>query len=353
MAEQRGSLLPAGLSQEWPVPRQAVLGSRGGPLAWAESVAVRGLLALLTRLPDGPREAFVAGAARVARALDRSHSDAARAFLRQAFPGIGAEDLERRVLEAWRHFLRVTIESSGFVRRVPYARLGEHVESVEAHPEVEALRRERRGCILVTAHLGDWECGAAVLPWMGFDPLYVVAKPPRNRPLSAHLQRAREARGLRALPRRGAMQHARTILRAGGHLAMLLDQRARTRPVLAPFFGRMARCDRSAGVLIRRLRAPVIVGAAFRVGPWRWRVRIPTVIRPEEVAGLAPAEVAARINRELEALIRSAPEQYFWLHDRYRGAEGAAAAQDEAGAGEDGEDGGPEEEPAGGAARRG
>ncbi|MFM7280995.1 MAG: hypothetical protein ACKO32_04355, partial [Planctomycetia bacterium] len=41
---------------------------------------------------------------------------------------------------------------------------------------------------------------------------------------------------------------------------------------------------------------------------------------PEELTGASPEAVAARINAELERLILACPDQYFWLHDRYRGA---------------------------------
>jgi lauroyl/myristoyl acyltransferase len=147
------------------------------------------------------------------------------------------------------------------------------------------------------------------------------------------MQHSREARGLRVLPRRGAMQHAPTIIKAGGTLAMLLDQRARTRPVFAPFFGRLARCDRSAGVLLRRLRAPAVIGACYMEGPWRWRVHFHDVLHPRDLAGKSPEEIATTINTVLERLIRAAPEQYFWLHDRYREAEpeDLAAGANEAG----------------------
>jgi KDO2-lipid IV(A) lauroyltransferase len=304
------------------VPQQEVLGTRNGPLAWLEYLSARAVLGGLARLPDGPRAALVAGLARLAKALDRRHSDAARTFLRQAFgPDLSRAELERRVLAAWRHFACVTLENAGFDRRVPPGAIGRHVELAEAHPEFLRVRAAGRGALLVTAHLGDWEAGAAALAELGFEPLYVVAKAPRNRPLSAWMQRARERRGVRVLPRRGAMQHAATILRSGGYVAMLLDQRARTRPVLAPFFGRLARCDRSAGVLMRRLRAPVVIAFCERSGPWRWTIRVQSVLQPEALAGLSPAQIAARVNREFEAAILRVPDQYFWLHDRYRDAE--------------------------------
>jgi KDO2-lipid IV(A) lauroyltransferase len=117
------------------------------------------------------------------------------------------------------------------------------------------------------------------------------------------------------------MQDAPAVVAGGGMLGLMLDQRARKRPVMAPFFGRAARCDRSAAVLLKRLRAPIVFAACYRTGtPWRWRLEVPTVLWPKDLEGQTVEAITARVNGELEKLILAAPEQYFWLHDRYRGA---------------------------------
>ncbi|MDG2143593.1 MAG: lysophospholipid acyltransferase family protein [Planctomycetota bacterium] len=162
---------------------------------------------------------------------------------------------------------------------------------------------------------------ARIASAVGFRPLYAISKPPSNYPLSVEFQRLRESWGMRLLPRRGAMQFAPKVIQGKATLGMLLDQRARKRPVMVPFFGREARCDRSAGVLLRRLRCPVVFIAAFKQPEdLRWRFYAGKVIHPEDVAGKSPEQVAGMVNTELEALILQHPEQNFWLHDRYRGA---------------------------------
>jgi lauroyl/myristoyl acyltransferase len=96
---------------------------------------------------------------------------------------------------------------------------------------------------------------------------------------------------------------------------------ARRKPVFAPFFGGLARCDRGAGVLLKRLRAPVFFGACCRTGErWRWRLVLGPAWEAGELARETPEEIARRINAEIERMILEAPEPYFWLHDRYRGA---------------------------------
>lgn len=315
-------LLPPGLRRDWPVPRLEVHGTRTGFGAQLEYRASRAALSALDALPMFLRERAIGVLARAAKRFDRTHTEAARVFLRQALGDMPERELDARVLQAWRHFLRVVICSEGFERHVDLARIRDHY-SVDLSPEVAELFASKQGRIVITGHYGDWEAGSAILPWLGCDPLYVIAKPPRNKPLSEHVQRVREARGIRVLPRRGAMTHAGSVIEAGGTLAMLLDQRARKKPVLAPFFGRMARCDRSAGVLLRRLAAPAVIGGCWIEGPWKWRVVLRDVIHPRDLASRSPEEISTLINGYFERFIRSKPEQYFWLHDRYRGADKA------------------------------
>lgn len=312
---------PAGLRSDWPAPRRAVLGNRGGALAWVEYALARSILGSLSRLPLALRRPLVLQFARAAKAIDRRRSEAARVFLRQALgASMPAAELERRVLQAWRHLFDVTLDSEAVPRRIPPERILEHFD-VALCDDAQEIISSKRGCILATPHVGDWETGSGVIPWLGFDPFYAVIKPPRNRPLSAHMQKLRERRGIRLLPRRGAMRDAPAVVRGGGMLGLLLDQRARKRPVLAPFFGRQARCDRSAAVLLKRLRAPVVFGACYRLPtPWRWRLEMPAVLWPKDFEGASVEAITARVNRELEKLILAAPDQYFWLHDRYRGA---------------------------------
>jgi KDO2-lipid IV(A) lauroyltransferase len=304
---------------DWPVPWQPGWGPDDGLAARAQAALARAALATLGRLPAPLLRPALGALARLARRLDRRHSDAARAFLRQALGELPPERLEAHVLQAYRHFLRVVVDAERWQRVVPWERTPEHFEvrwSEDARRVVEA----RGGCVFVTAHLGNWEILVTLGPWLGLDPTYAIAKPMKNRPLSRATQESRERRGIRLLPRRGAMADAPRILAAGGSLGMLLDQRARVKPVYAPFFGALARCDRSAGVLMRRLRCPVIFVFCTYASATAlsFRVEFSTVLWPDELAGAGPEEIARRVNAVFERAILEHPDQYFWLHDRYR-----------------------------------
>jgi len=316
--ESSSCTLPSELRQDWPVPWQPVWGERDGLLPLVEHLATRGLVSGLSYLPTAPRELLLGGVARLIRAVDKRHREAARRYLRQAFAGGQAfEGEDERVLQAYRHLLRIVVEGAKADRLAHEPAIVERYE-LDVCDDWYKARDAGRGTIVVGGHLGDWEAASALLPWQGFDPLYVFARAPKNRPMSKAVQATRERRGIRVLPRRGGMKDARAVIAAGGCLGLLLDQRARSKPTLAPLFGRPARCDRSAGVLLKRLGAPVLIASCLRMAPLRWKMVCHTVLWPEELSGASPRELATRVNQELERLILEWPDQYFWLHDRYR-----------------------------------
>jgi Kdo2-lipid IVA lauroyltransferase/acyltransferase len=303
------------------------LGARGGLMAWLEYGFVRALLGGVSRLPDGVQRAFVGGAARLAAKVDKRHGDAARSFMRQA---LGCAQMERdgdeRVVQAYRHLFQLSLDSEAFERRVPQASLLEHYD-FKTCAGFDELMGADTGGLLVTLHVGDWEAGSAAMPHIGMDPAYGVARPPKNRYLSEHLLRVRERKRVRVMPRRGGMQQSGKILENGGWIGLLLDQRPSGKHVLAPFFGRLAPCERSAAVLMKRMGVPVAIGANFKTArPFHYEFVISRILQPEELAQMSVVEIVTLVNGEMEALILRHPEQYFWLHDRFRNAPEPEAA---------------------------
>jgi KDO2-lipid IV(A) lauroyltransferase len=304
---------------------EAAHGPAAGPLDWLVYLLFRLAVGGFSRLPPAAAGAVVGTLARIARRVDRRHSAAARDFLRAAEPALRGAALEARVTQAYRHFFQVVLESERFLREVPPERTLEHFE-VAYEPGVRELLAARPGVVIVSGHIGNWELGSTCFAALGLGRFVGVAKPVKNRFISRYVYASRARRGVEVLPRRGAMAAAPAIVGRGDALGLLLDQRARKRPVLAPFFGRPANCDRSVGVLLRRLGHPVVFAACTRIpgADLRFRAHLGPVLRPDEVAGARPEDISARINLELERMIRAAPEQYFWLHDRYRDAPAAA-----------------------------
>ena len=107
----------------------------------------------------------------------------------------------------------------------------------------------------------------------------------------------------------------------GGVGLQVVDQNQRLRGVFAPFFGRIASCERAAVSLALRRGYPIVVGAALRRGcGFRFDLVAAEPFSPQKTGDKQRdlLQAVSEVNRRLEQLIRRAPEQYLWIHDRYR-----------------------------------
>ncbi len=311
----------AGRSSRRRAPQRTELyGTRDDWRAHLAYWCVRGAVFVLLALPDTARNLAISVLARAARVLDRRHTRAAERFLAQALgPDLPRRVRDRYVRNSYAQLAHMALDTFLRSRRIPAESALEHFE-VDFGPQFEEVLRRGGPVVFLSCHVGDWEALGILFKRYGFFPLHVVAKPPRNRPLSIWIQAQREASGHRVLSRYGGMQEAFAAVAQGGSLGLFLDHRATMRPIWAPFFGRPAACERASGVLLRRLRIPVVFTACYRgARPWHYRVVAHRVLWPEDLRSMSPEAVVTTVNAELEKLILAHPEQYYWLHDRFRG----------------------------------
>ncbi len=302
----------------YPVERVEVRDPRRGPIAWVGYLAIRAAQATLGRLPRGLRRSVGQVLATVVGRLDRRHTQAALDFVQAAYPQAPPTEHRRLVRAAWLHLWELSLRSPYAARNLLHQPLQDRF-AVRGTARALELARSESPVLFVTAHVGHWEVAGIALATLGFAPVYAVAKAPRNDPLSRYMQRSRENQGGRLLPRKEAMKSVPRVLAGGGSVMFLLDHRARSKPVYAPFFGRPAACERSASVLIKRTKVPLCFLACYEgQGEQPYDLVLGPVVEAEDLAGLSPAALSGVINHQFEVMIRRAPEQYFWLHDRFR-----------------------------------
>jgi KDO2-lipid IV(A) lauroyltransferase len=175
---------------------------------------------------------------------------------------------------------------------------------------------EDRGIFLLTAHLGNWELLAAAHSLTRFN-LSVVVRPLDDPLLDRLVDRFRRRGGVELIAKRRALREILDALRRGRMVGLLLDQNAsRAEGVFAPFFGVPASTSKALALLSLRTGAPVVPVFIRRLPGGRHRVEI------EAPVGL-PADgdvgsYTAAFNRAIEGAIRRAPEQWFWMHQRWR-----------------------------------
>jgi KDO2-lipid IV(A) lauroyltransferase len=189
-----------------------------------------------------------------------------------------------------------------------------------------------RPVLFVTGHLGNWELGGYSLGLLGFR-TYAIARRLDNRWLDDFLRRFRERTGQGILDKNDDFDRIQAVLASGGALATLADQDAGQRGQFVDFFNRPASTHKAVALLALRFNVPLVVlgtmrnepspsGHDFRPysGAMKYAVDVADVIRPEEYESRpdAVAAITRRFTTALEQLVRRAPEQYFWLHRRWK-----------------------------------
>ena len=295
-------------------------GQRDDWLAKIEYGFIRVFVGLLLITPDALRLAFLRLLARIAHRVDRRHTRGAEDFIATALgKDLPVRERDALVRNSYLRLATVTLDAILRPRKIPSERIPDHYEA-DLSEDARELFKRGGPAVLLSGHVGDWEAGGPYMRHCGFDPLYAVAKPPRNRRLSLWMESLRQQCGLRVISRYGAMRDSFSVVTEGSSLVLIVDHRATMRPIIAPFFGRMAACERATGVLLKRSKVPAMVAVCYETERrFHYRLVGRRVFWPEELAAMSPEEIVGAVNRELEELIRARPDQYFWLHDRYRG----------------------------------
>ncbi len=176
--------------------------------------------------------------------------------------------------------------------------------------------RAGRPLVVGLSHLGCWELFAQVFPThFGHVRLSTVYQSLGNRHIDADVQRKRARAGVELFDRRKGFQDAAVLLRSGGVIGILTDQHAGDHGLWTPLFGRLASTTPLPALLAKRTRAAVIAAAIVTDGPARWRM----VFAPRiDAPGDSVAAITAKINGVLEQQIRRAPEDWFWVHNRWK-----------------------------------
>ncbi len=231
----------------------------------------------------------------------------ARENLARAFPERSEAERERVVAAMYRHLGLCAIELLRFGARAP-ADLAEQLQ-VEGTAHLEAALADGRGVLVVTAHLGNWEvlvragtlCGA---------PLSVVSKRMRSSVAQAAWQALRRG-GPTLLADRGSARAIVAALKRGEVVGYVLDQHA-PRGVSVPFFGRAASTYDGLARLANATGAAILP-----VFTWRGEAGHRVVIEPP-VEGGEVTDVTAACTERIEAAIRAHPEQWLWIHRRWK-----------------------------------
>jgi KDO2-lipid IV(A) lauroyltransferase len=246
--------------------------------------------------------------------------------LRAAFPEKSAEEIEAILLNVWESLGRFGGE---------FAHLDRVWDFDPSHPErsriefsqrseeiFNALIADGKGALVFSAHLGNWELPALAAPAHGLKSA-VLYRPPSIGAVDRAVQRIRGVNmGEIIATTPEAPIHLAGALERGVHVGMLVDQHYDnfSRGVDVVFFGRTVKANPTLARLARQIDCPIHGTRTIRLPGRRFRVEITEQVEPVRNAG-GIVDVTAtmqKITAIVESWIREYPDQWLWLHRRWR-----------------------------------
>jgi len=280
-------------------------------------VVLRAVHGLLAALPFRLAEALCVALGALAGVVAVGERRRALVHLAQALPELGPAAHHRIVRAMFVHFGRSLAELTHMDRFVdgPHAvRLSDAQRAL-----FDAALAEGKGAVAVTGHIGNWELLAQVVARAGY-PTTTIAKPLYDPRLTRWVHAARTRFGLGVIWRgdSAASKEMLGVFRKKAMLALLIDQDTRVQGAFVPFFGRPAHTPTAAASLALRFQAPVVVSWAHRVGG-RHELHVERLdVQPTGNDEADTLALTAELNRRLEGAIRAHPEQWVWMHRRWK-----------------------------------
>ena len=241
-----------------------------------------------------------------------------------AFPELPAKERKRIARAAYDHF-GVTLAESAMVLagKITQTELMDMVDGSEMTKLLAVEQSTERGILLLSGHLGNFELLSHYLGSHLKRTVHAVARKGSNQLIDDRIVTPmREAFGAKVIYKSRALPRVVKALKTGGHAGLLIDIKTNAQQgIPATFFGKETLALASSAFLQIKLNVPVVPVTLVRVAPRRYKLIIGDPIpwedngkpREEQVAELTQTHQTA-----LEKLIRAYPEQWLWMHNRWR-----------------------------------
>lgn len=289
---------------------------------YAVYVFVRILVCIVQALPLIVAIGFGEWFAWIMYKVDKRHREIARENLRNAFPELrnNPKKCEKLVRGCYKHFCTMIVEIACLPRRI---HLYNWRQSTATHgfERLVAAVLSGRPVMVVTAHFGNWEAAGYVSGVVGLKS-FAIARILDNPHLDRFLQSFRQKTGQTILSKTGDFDRITAALETRSILSTLGDQDAGPKGLFVDFFNRPASTHKAVALLALQYDALMVVFGVPRIGtPMKFLWWIEDVIDPHDYSGRRGEAVRAiteRFTGAIERMVRHYPEQYFWLHRRWK-----------------------------------
>ncbi|MBC8371882.1 MAG: hypothetical protein H8E25_17915 [Planctomycetes bacterium] len=305
--------------RQWPRQVRQHFKHRPGVVAFILYLPSKFFLILMSLLPYSFLRPVASNLGLLALLFERRRR-VGRAQLACAFPEKTSDERDKILRASCKSIAMSAVEAMILTRRY-HSKWQQHLLFADgARERIESLRG--KGAIFVQAHFGSFEFAGAALGPLGLEPAFPM-RFPNNYYLGRDLIRARlDGWNVEVVSRKGAVRNLLNRLKAGKSVVIATDQSAHHKPIFVPWFGKLAATERATASLAIKTAAPVVT---------LWAVRHPSkpiwtidcqVIREscgsQDLNDENIYNLCSEIHASLEAQIKITPEQYLWIHDRYR-----------------------------------
>ena len=172
-----------------------------------------------------------------------------------------------------------------------------------------------KGLIVVAGHLGSWEMQGAAIAAAIKEPFTVAAAMQSNPFIDRFITGRRNYMGMRVAGSKAAMKLLIKALKSKEAIGLVADQNAGKNAVFVDFFGKIGATQPGPAQLCLKFGAPMVFSAAVRTGPGKFRIVSEQIDINEDDTVKTLTQHHVKI---LEKYIRQYPEQYLWLHRRWK-----------------------------------
>jgi len=302
--------------------------SRKNILDYFAYIAVRVFICIVQALPLDSGRKISAVAAWLMHDVLRMRANVVDENLAHAFPDLAPHQRAKLARRMWEHLFLLVLEVAHVPRKIHETNWRRYIRLRDVAPLMRLLVGERP-VIVVTGHFGNFELGGYALGVLGF-PTYTVARNLDNPYIDRYLAGFRAATGQHLIPKNGGYDQIEHVLSHGGTMAFLADQYAGEKGCWVEFFGRPASAHKAIALLALEHDAPVAVCYARRLhGPMEFEMVSAAIADPRDTAADLGTvrDITQWYTRQLEQAIRVAPEQYWWVHRRWKDTRKKRASQ--------------------------
>jgi KDO2-lipid IV(A) lauroyltransferase len=248
----------------------------------------------------------------------KSRKDVALKNLRNAFPDMD-ESTRRQI--AFRSFQNISATFAELLWHKKFTK-----ESIKQRVQIEnfellkQLQRKNKGIIFLSSHFGSWELAAQAIAVYADSPMYVVAKQQSNLLIDRLITKWREQFGIKIILMGLGIREMLKALHQGGIIGLVADQSAPKESVAVKFFGRDVPTFEGPAVFCLKTGAPIILGCTVRQKDGNYTMRL-TQVPSEDLTDDSDENILELTQRQVrmtEDIIRQYPDQWMWMHKRWK-----------------------------------